>query len=166
MDEGLHVALLSGDDEGPTRRIAESIACTDVVPKASPQAKADRIEAWRAEGRTVLFAGDGMNDGPALASADVAVAMGTGAASSILTADAVLGVGSISPLASGIRVSRVCRSAIRANQLRSIGYNVLAVSAAAAGLVNPLVAAVLMPLSSGMVLAGAARVESRVARSE
>ena len=114
----------------------------------------------------MLFAGDGMNDGPALAASDVAVAMGTGAASSILTADAVLGVGSIQPLAAGVRVSRICTSAIRANQLRSISYNVLAVTAAAIGLVNPLIAAVLMPISSAMVLMGAARVESRVARAE
>lgn len=164
--EGLHVALLSGDDAEPTRRIAEAVRCLDVVPQASPQVKAEKIEAWRDGGRTVLFAGDGLNDGPALAASDVGVAMGTGAASSILTADAVLGVGSIEPLVAGVRVSRVCRSAIHANQFRSIAYNVLAVSAAAVGLVNPLVAAVLMPISSAMVLAGAARVEPRVARAE
>jgi Cu2+-exporting ATPase len=159
---GMRVTLLSGDDPGPTQRIAEAIGSEETMPNASPSAKAERIEAWRAEGRTVLFAGDGLNDGPALTAANVAVAMGSGAASSILTADAVLGVPSVGPLAAGVRVSRVCRSAIRANQARSIAYNVLAVSAAAVGLVNPLVAAVLMPLSSGMVLAGAGRVERRV----
>jgi Cu+-exporting ATPase len=163
---GLHGVLLSGDAPEPTRRIADALGWADAWPEASPRAKAERIAAWRAEGRTVLFAGDGMNDGPALAAADVAVAMGSGAASSILSSDAVLAIGSIAPIAAGVRVSRVCRRAIRANQMRSIVYNVLAVSAAAAGLVNPLVAAVLMPLSSGMVLAGASRVERRVAREE
>jgi Cu2+-exporting ATPase len=92
--------------------------------------------------------------------------MGTGAASSILSSDAVLAVGSVTPLVAGVRVSRTCHRAIRGNQIRSVVYNVLAVSAAAAGLVNPLVAAVLMPLSSAMVLAGAAGVERRVARAE
>jgi Cu2+-exporting ATPase len=159
---GMRVALLSGDDPEPTRRIGAAIGCEAITPNASPAGKAERIAAWRAEGGVVLFAGDGMNDGPALAAADVAVAMGSGAASSILTADAVLGVASVGPLAAGVRVSRVCRRAIHVNQVRSIAYNVLAVSAAALGFVNPLVAAVLMPLSSGMVLAGAGRVERSV----
>jgi Cu2+-exporting ATPase len=163
---GLRVVLLSGDDPGPTGRVAEALGSVEAWPGASPRDKADRIAAWRADGHTVLFAGDGMNDGPALAASDIAVAMGSGSASSILSADAVLAVGSVAPLAAAVRVSRACRRAVRANQLRSVVYNVVAVSAAAVGLVNPLVAAVLMPLSSGMVLAGAARVEHRVARGE
>jgi Cu2+-exporting ATPase len=92
--------------------------------------------------------------------------MGTGAASSILTADGVLASGSIVPLATGIVASRACRRAIRRNQIRSILYNVSAVSAAAAGLVNPLVAAVLMPLSSAVVVWGSSRVEAWVAAAE
>jgi Cu2+-exporting ATPase len=163
---GITVVVLSGDDAEPTGRIAEAMGGVEARAGATPADKAALVDGWRAEGRRVLFAGDGMNDGPALAAADVAVAMGTGAASSIMTADAVLAVGSIEPLASGVRVSRVCRKAIFGNQVRSIVYNVLAVSAAAAGLVNPLVAAVLMPLSSGMVIAGASRVERRVRRLE
>jgi cation transport ATPase len=159
---GAYVVLLSGDDAEPTGRIAEAIGASEWWADQRPAEKARRIEAWRQEGRMVLLAGDGMNDGPALAAADIGVAMGTGAASSIMTADAVLGVGSIQPLVAGVRVSRVCRDAVRANQIRSVVYNVLAVSAAAAGWVNPLVAAVLMPLSSAMVVAGAGRVERRV----
>lgn len=165
-DLGLQVILLSGDAEEPTRRIAGALGDVEAHPEVKPGQKARRIEEWRRAGHEVLFAGDGLNDGPALAAADVAVAMGSGVASSIMAADAILGHGSIEPLAAGIRVSRVCRRAIRANQIRSIAYNIVAVGAAAAGLVNPLVAAILMPLSSGMVLAGAARVERRVQRAE
>ena len=92
--------------------------------------------------------------------------MGSGAASSILVADGVVGSETLAPLASGIRASRAAARAIRWNQLRSVVYNVVAVSLAAAGLVNPLLAAILMPLSSAMVIAGAAGVERRVRREE
>jgi Cu2+-exporting ATPase len=92
--------------------------------------------------------------------------MGTGAASSILTADGVLAAGSLRPLSVGVVASRACQKAIFWNQLRSIVYNVTAVAAAAAGFVNPLVAAVLMPLSSALVVWGSSRVEPAVRRSE
>jgi P-type E1-E2 ATPase len=163
---GTEVALLTGDAEEVGRRIAEGAGITDVEARVDPETKAVWVRARQGRGARVLFAGDGLNDGPALAAADVGVAMGTGAASSILTADGVLASGSILPLASGILASRACRQAIRRNQARSIVYNVSAVTAAAAGLVNPLVAAILMPLSSAMVVWGASRVESRVRKAD
>ena len=79
-----------------------------------------------------------------------------------LVADGVISVPSLQPLAAGFRASAAALRSIRQNQRRSIGYNALAVMVAAAGLVNPLVAAVLMPLSSGMVIWGASRVERSV----
>lgn len=163
---GVTPVLLSGDDPERTARVAEVLGGVEWRASLSPAEKARALQVWAAEGGSVLFAGDGLNDGLALAAADVGVAMGTGAASSILVADAVVGLPTIHPLASGVVVGRVCRAATRRSQVRSIAYNVLAVSAAAVGLVNPLVAAVLMPLSSAMVLAGAARVESLVRRAE
>ena len=163
---GADVALLTGDHPDAAARIAAGAGIFDVHARVNPAEKAAWVRARRDEGRCVLFAGDGLNDGPALAMADVGVAMGTGAASSILTADGVLAAGSIAPLATGIVASRACRRAIRWNQIRSIAYNVSAVSAAAVGLVNPLVAAVLMPLSSALVVWGASRVEKAVSRAE
>ncbi len=163
---GVHVALLTGDHPRVGRRIAAEAGITDVMARVDPAAKARWVRDRREEGCRVLFAGDGLNDGPALAAADVGVAMGSGAASSILTADGVLAAGSVLPLVAGIQASRACRMAVRWNQIRSVAYNVTAVTAAAAGLINPLVAAVLMPLSSSVVIWGASRVEVAVRRSE
>lgn len=166
QDLGVEVTLLTGDHPETARRIAAGAGIHDVQARVTPEDKAAWVRARRDAGHTVLFAGDGLNDGPALAAADVGVAMGTGAASSILTADGVLAAGSILPLVTGIQASRACRTAIRWNQVRSIVYNVSAVAAAALGWVNPLVAAVLMPFSSALVVWGASRVEVRVRRAE
>jgi len=161
---GLDVALLTGDHRDVAERIAESTGITTVLARLDPLAKAEWVRERQREGRRVLFAGDGLNDGPGLAAADVGVAMGRGAASSILVADGVISSGSLAPLPVGILTARACRHAIRVNQMRSLGYNILAVSAAAAGWINPLVAAVLMPLSSALVIWGASRVEATVRR--
>lgn len=164
--EGLEVALLSGDHAEVARRIAREVGIITVVPRCGPEAKAQWIEERRRRGRTVLFAGDGVNDGPALAAANVGVAMGTGAASSVLVADGVIASPSLAPLLAGRRAARAAVRIIRSNQRRSLVYNVIAVSAAAAGLINPLVAALLMPLSSGLVIWGASRVEPLVRKAE
>jgi Cu2+-exporting ATPase len=163
---GRRVVLVTGDHPEVARRVARETGVEEVVAGADPAAKAAWIERARGEGHRVLFAGDGLNDGPALAASDVGIAMGTGAASSVLVADGVISTGSLGPLLAGLRAARAAERVIRRNQRFSIGYNVLAVGAAAAGLVNPLVAAVLMPLSSGVVIWGASRVEASVRRSE
>jgi P-type Cu2+ transporter len=162
---GLRVVLLSGDHEDVARRMAAAAGIGEVGAGVSPGGKADWVRARRDEGSRVLFAGDGLNDGPALAVADVGVAMAKGAASSVLVADGVISSAGLTPLVGGFRAARACRAVIRTNLRRSLIYNVAAVGAAVAGLVNPLVAAVLMPLSSGLVIWGAFRVE-RMVRAE
>ncbi len=163
---GCRVVLLSGDRPEVARSIGRETGVREVVAPVDPEGKAAWIRERREEGRRVVFAGDGLNDGPGLAAADVGVAMGTGAASSVLVADGVISVPSVAPLAVGIRAARAARRAVRSNQLRSIGYNAVAVTAAALGYVNPLVAAVLMPLSSAFVIWGASRVERSVRGGE
>jgi len=162
----LDVALLTGDHAQVASRIARETGIQTVVSRIGPVGKAEWIKARQERGSFVMFAGDGINDGPALAEADVGVAMGTGAASSVLVADGVISSSSLAPIPTAFRAARACERAIHLNQARSIAYNVLAVGAAAAGLVNPLIAAVLMPLSSAMVIWGASRVEAVVRRSE
>ncbi len=163
---GLEVVLLTGDHEETARRIASEVGVDSVIARADPSAKAEWIEAARRRGRRVLFAGDGLNDGPAIAAADVGIAMGTGAASSVLVADGVVASDGLVPLLAGFRAARAGARVVRANQRFSLIYNALAVTAAAAGWVNPLVAAILMPLSSALVIWGATRVEVAVRRAE
>jgi P-type E1-E2 ATPase len=156
------VVLITGDVQEVAERMAVEAGIAKALARMDPADKAEWIRARRDRGRRVLFAGDGMNDGPGLAQADVGIAMGTGAASSILVADGVISVPSLRPLLAGFRAAEAAATSIRKNQVRSIGYNIAAVTLAAAGLVNPLIAAVLMPLSSGMVIWGASRVERSV----
>ena len=163
---GREVVLVTGDVAEAAEKMAGEAGISQPLAGMTPSEKADWIKARRDEGRKVLFAGDGLNDGPGLAQADVGVAMGTGAASSILVADGVISLPSLKPLLAGFRAGRAAQRSIRQNQIRSIGYNIAAVTFAAAGLVNPLVAAVLMPISSGIVIWGASRVEQAVRRGE
>lgn len=162
----IEAVLLTGDSDEAARAMAARAGIRTVVGRVLPEEKADWVTQQQANGHRVLFVGDGINDGPALARADVGIAMATGAASTVLVADGVLASRTLTPLIAGRRAAETCVETVRMNQRRSIVYNVLAVTAAAAGLVNPLVAAVLMPLSSGMVIWGSSRIEARMRRSE
>lgn len=157
---GLPVVLLSGDAAAVATRIGGEAGVDTVVAPARPDEKVAWLRARAAEGRKVLFVGDGVNDGPALAAAAVGVAMGEGASSSVLVADGVVVGEGLAPILAGLRVASGVRRAVRAGVGRAVAYNVLAVAAALAGLVNPLVAAVLMPISSGVAVWGARRVEA------
>ncbi|MCB9780472.1 MAG: cadmium-translocating P-type ATPase [Alphaproteobacteria bacterium] len=163
--DGVDVALVTGDHADVAAAIAEQAGIRTVLAAQTPEDKAAWIGARAAEGRRVMFVGDGLNDGPALAAAHVGIAMGHGAASSVLVADGVLIGGQLSALRAGLVAARHAAAVTRVNVARSIAYNVGAVGFALAGLVNPLVAAVLMPLSSGLVIAGALSVEHRTRRT-
>jgi cation transport ATPase len=156
---GLRTTLLTGDHAEVAARIARQAVVDSVVAPIDPAGKAKWIRERQAAGERVVFVGDGLNDGPALAVADVGIAMGTGAASSLLAADGIVSTGALAPVTAGIRAGRAAERMMRSSQRGSIAYNVLAVGAAAAGLVNPLVAAILMPASSVLVVWNAMRVE-------
>jgi Cu2+-exporting ATPase len=164
--QGLRVVLLTGDHPEVAAAVAADCGITEVEAGRGPDDKRAWVAARQAEGHRVLLAGDGINDGAALAAADVGVAMGSGAAASLLVADGVVVAPGLEPLLAGRRAALAARRAIRINQRRSIAYNILAVAAAAAGLINPLVAAILMPLSSGVVIWGASGVTRTMNRVE
>jgi Cu2+-exporting ATPase len=163
---GLRTVLLTGDHSAVAESVARTAGVADVAARVTPQAKADWIRQRQRHGHRVLFVGDGLNDGPALAAADVGIAMSGGAASSVLVSDGIVSSPSLGPVLASVRAGRAARRLIRTSQRQSLLYNLVSVSAAAAGLVNPLVAAVLMPLSSGVVIWNAARVERIMRRGE
>jgi Cu2+-exporting ATPase len=157
-----HLALLTGDRAQVARAIASGSPFDEVIAEADPEAKVAQVERLQAAGRRVLLVGDGINDAPALARASVGIAMADAAAPSLAAADGVLMADTLRPLVAGVEVARLTQRRIGRSMLRSGIYNVLAVTAAVLGLVNPLVAAVLMPLSSGLVLLSAATLDRAV----
>ncbi|MCB9664205.1 MAG: heavy metal translocating P-type ATPase metal-binding domain-containing protein [Alphaproteobacteria bacterium] len=162
---GVEVELLSGDDEAIVDEVGRALGADRAAGRQLPADKVAHVEALAAAGHHVLFVGDGLNDAPALAAAEVGVAMASGAAPSVLAAHAVLASERLGPIAAALVVAPVVQRRVRLALLRSVVYNVVAVAAAVAGWIDPLVAAVLMPLSSGLVLLTAATVEGRVARA-
>lgn len=151
---GLPVTVLTGDRREVGERVASAMGA-DVASELDPLAKV----AWlRDHPERILFVGDGLNDGPALAASHVGLAMGTGATASVLVADGVVARDALGPVVTGVRIARATRRAVTWSLGRSIAYNLVAVAAAMAGFVNPLVAALLMPISSLLVVRGAAKV--------
>ena len=158
---GVRTVLLSGDHPDVTDAIGRNVGVDEAIGGCTPDAKA----SWLAD-REVGFVGDGLNDGPALGQARVGLAMFSGVPSSLWIADGVVTQPALAPVVAAVAGARATRDAVQSNLWRSIAYNVLAVGAALAGFVNPLVAAVLMPLSSGLVIAGALTVPRRLERLE
>ncbi len=159
---GVTTVLLSGDHPDVTDAIGRRVGVDQGIGGCSPEDKA----AWLVQHDDVGFVGDGLNDGPALAAARVGMAMFSGVPSSLWIADGVVTRPALAPVVAAVAGARATRDAVRSNLIRSVAYNILAVGAAVAGLVNPLVAAILMPLSSGLVIAGALMVPRRLERLE
>ncbi len=154
---GLRVHLASGDAEAPVARLAQALGIDDARARQSPEDKLARVRALQAEGRIVAMVGDGLNDAPVLAGADVSVAMGEGAPLAQHAADLVTTGPSLLRIADAVRVARLSRRLVRQNLLWSAGYNLLAVPLAAAGLVTPWIAALGMAVSSLVVTLNALR---------
>ena len=160
------ISLLTGDTERAANEFQRQVTAADlrvsVAAGMSPESKARWIELARTNGSHVLYVGDGLNDAAALQAADVGVAMSSGAEATVLAADIVVLRPSLQPVRDAIRVGVLTRQALRRNGALSIVYNVSAVTAAAFGYVDPLVAAILMPVSSLMVIVGALSIEWRM----
>jgi len=149
---GLRPVLLTGDNEATARAVAAVTGIDEVIAGVLPAGKTALIEELRAGGQRVAMVGDGVNDGPALAAADLAIAIGTGTDVAICAADMIVLRDDLDAVPDAIRLARATLRTIRRNLAWASGYNVAAIPLAAAGFLDPLVAAATMTLSSVFVV--------------
>jgi Cu2+-exporting ATPase len=154
---GKQVLVLSGDHEQAVRRIARDVGIESVGFDLKPDDKLARLRALQADGAVVAMLGDGVNDAPVLAAAQVSIAMGSAAHVSAAAADMILLSPDLNRLIDGVATARRTLAIVRQNLAWAIGYNLVAVPAAAAGFVTPWLAALGMSLSSLLVVANALR---------
>lgn len=155
--QGARVSMLTGDNPRTAQTVAEAVGVSSVIAEAKPEDKIEAVRAAQARGDRVAFVGDGVNDAPALAAADLGIAIGTGTDVAIAAADLTLIGGDPALVASAIEVSRATYRVILQNLGWAFGYNILLIPLAAAGVVTPSLAALAMMFSSFSVVSNALR---------
>ncbi len=165
--DGIHVVMLTGDNKTTAQAVAKQLGIDDVEADVLPEDKNRIVKKLRAEGKIVAMAGDGVNDAPALAEADVGIAMGTGTEVAIQSAGVTLVKGDLAGIARARALSRITMRNIRQNLVFAFAYNAIGIPVAAGVLyptfgilLSPVVAALAMSLSSVSVIANALRLRA------
>ena len=154
---GLRCVLVTGDHEAAARTVAASIGVDDVIAAALPSEKVAAIRQLQQEGHRVAMVGDGINDGPALACANLGLAVGSSTDVAMESADLIIVRDDLTAVPTAIALARRTYLTIRANLLWAFGYNVIAIPLAAFGFLNPLIAGAAMAFSSGCVVWNSSR---------
>ncbi len=158
--EGMKTMLLTGDNAATAAAIGAAVGIDDVVAEVLPEDKVGAIEKLRDQGRVVAMVGDGINDGPALACADLGLAIGRGTDVAIGAADIILVRDNLDSVPQALGLARATMRTIRVNMIWAFGYNVAAIPIAAAGLLNPLIAGGAMAVSSFLVVSNSLRLRN------
>lgn len=156
---GIEVRMMTGDNERTARAIAAQVGVEHVLAEVLPEDKAGEIRKLQADGRKVAMVGDGMNDAPALATADIGMAIGTGTDVAMEAADVTLMRGDLNSIPAAIQMSRKTMRNIRQNLFWALAYNSLGIPIAAAGFLAPWLAGAAMALSSVSVVINALRLQ-------
>ncbi|MEU6507814.1 heavy metal translocating P-type ATPase [Streptomyces sp. NPDC046942] len=157
---GVRPVLATGDREAPAQAVAATLGIDEVHARCTPESKADLVRDLQEQGYRVAVIGDGVNDAAALAGADLGIAMGSGTDVAIEAADVTLVRGDIEALADAVRLARRTLGTIRANLVWAFGYNVVTVPLAMVGLLDPMLAAAAMSVSSLLVVGNSLRLRA------
>ncbi len=157
---GMELVMLTGDNERTARAIANEVGIDRVIAEVLPEQKAEKIKQLQAEGKKVAMVGDGINDAPALATADIGIAIGTGTEVAIEAADVTILAGELLLVPKAIRLSGATIRNIKQNLFWAFAYNTIGIPIAAIGLLAPWIAGAAMAFSSVSVVLNALRLKT------